>query len=192
MSIAEENLSVNMINYGIKKIPFFALPSGFKIRWFKPEDIDLWVKLTEAADKYNEINAALFYNEFCDDSSAWHERICFIGDETGKEFGTAAAWYNNDFLGEPWGRIHWVSIVPEMQGKGLAKPLMSAVCERLVSLGHEKIYLKTSTMRVPAINLYRKFGFVPDISNNHKKQIWENFMSETGIYFPKKNTMVEL
>ena len=63
--------------------------------------------------------------------------------------GTTTAWYNEDYRGLPFGRVHWVAIVPEMQGRGLAKPIMSAVCHRLRELGHGRAYLTTTTVRIP-------------------------------------------
>ncbi len=57
-------------------------------------------------------------------------------------------------------------IVPDLQGKGLAKPfkpLLSAVCTRLRELNFTRACLVTETARIPAINLCLKFGFVPEI-----------------------------
>lgn len=183
MSIVEKNVSVNMIRRDLDNLPSFSFREGFCSRWFEPEDVDLWVKLYTAADEYNKITPELFFDEFGEDTDIWHQRICFIEDDKGVALGTAAAWFNNDFQGESWGRIHWVAIIPEAQGKGLSKPMMSAVCERLKHLGHEKAYLVTSSARVPAINLYRKFGFMPDVSTSEKQQIWDEFEIETGIGF---------
>jgi GNAT superfamily N-acetyltransferase len=59
-----------------------------------------------------------------------------------------------------------------MQGRGLAKPLMSIVCRRLRELGHERAYLTTSTARIPAINLYLKFGFRPEIRDEEDRRAW--------------------
>jgi GNAT superfamily N-acetyltransferase len=55
--------------------------------------------------------------------------------------------------------VHWVAIVPECQGIGLGKALMTLLCQRLRELGHDQAYLFTSSERVSAIRLYLRFGF---------------------------------
>ena len=183
MSIFEKNISVTMIRTDFEDLHVYNLPADFSIRWFEADDVDEWVKLYSSADEFNTITTELFHREFGNDSRLWHDRICFILDEDQRYIATAAAWYDNDFQGQCWGRIHWVAILPEMQGRGFAKPLMSIICSKLKELGHEKVYLATSTARVPAINLYWKFGFVPDVSTSEKQSVWESFMRETGMQF---------
>ena len=87
--------------------------------------------------------------------------------------GTATAWSGDLFPGQPIGRIHWVAIVPDRQGQGLAKPLLAATCRRLRALGHERAYLTTSTARLPAINLYLLFGFQPLVGSPEAYQAWQ-------------------
>jgi ribosomal protein S18 acetylase RimI-like enzyme len=91
----------------------------------------------------------------------------------GQAIGTATAWFKDNFEGRRFGRVHWVAIVPEYQGRGLAKPLMSTICRRLQELGHDCAYLTTSTARLPAINLYRRFGFEPLIRTPEEADIWK-------------------
>jgi ribosomal protein S18 acetylase RimI-like enzyme len=67
-----------------------------------------------------------------------------------------------------------VAIIPERQGRGLAKALLSATCMRLRELGHTRLYLTTETPRLPAIALYLKFGFRPEIRNEADRRAWEN------------------
>jgi GNAT superfamily N-acetyltransferase len=65
-----------------------------------------------------------------------------------------------------------------MQGKGLANPLMSIICHRLRELGHSRFYLTTSTARIPAINLYLKFGFQPEINSNEDLLAWREISNK--------------
>jgi len=82
-------------------------------------------------------------------------------------------YFEDNHGGKSLGRIHWVAIIPQQQGSGLAKPLLTAICKRLKELGHSKTYLTTQSVRLPAINLYAKFRFTPVIDSDGDREIWE-------------------
>ncbi len=69
------------------------------------------------------------------------------------------------------GRIHWVAIRPEAQGKGLGKAAMSHALQELARW-HDRCYLVTSTERAAAITLYLKFGFLPDLRMEGAREKW--------------------
>ena len=101
-----------------------------------------------------------------------NQRQLYLLEESGQVIGTGTAWFNDNFQGQRFGRIHWVALLPERQGRGLAKPLMSALCRRLRELGHTRAYLSTSSARVPAIRLYRQFGFIPLAEGEQQAAAW--------------------
>ena len=104
------------------------------------------------------------------------QRQCYLLAPTGEVVGTGTAWFNNNFEGARWGRVHWLAILPEFQGRGLAKPLMTSICRRLGELGHEQVYLSTSTARPVAIGLYLKFGFEPLIQSPEDAVVWREIL----------------
>ena len=114
----------------------------------------------------------LFEKQFGTDTQLLSERQCFLCDRRDNIIGTASAWLDNHG-GKSLGRIHWVAIIPQQQGNGLAKPLLTLICKRLKELGHSKTYLTTQSVRIPAINLYAKFGFAPVIGTDGDREIWE-------------------
>jgi GNAT superfamily N-acetyltransferase len=144
MSVLERHVSVSMIRENLANIPQFRLPSGFTVRWFREGDMALWLQIHR-----------------------------FLIDNQGRAIGTATAWFDDNYNGRRYGRVHWVAIVPDMQGKGLAKPLMTIICNCLRELGHDRAYLTTSTKRFPAINLYYQFGFVPEIKDSQDRAVWD-------------------
>lgn len=178
MDAKQENISINMIRSDLEGIPSCPLPSSFSARWYQPGYKELWLKIQSSADKYNIITPELFDKEFGADPRLLAERQCFLFDIHGTAIGTATAWFNDNYQGQNYGRIHWVAILPEMQGHGLAKPLMSIVCNRLRDMGHKRAYLNTSTARIPAINLYLKFGFVPEIRSVEDLNIWRKLQKK--------------
>ncbi len=67
--------------------------------------------------------------------------------------GTVTAWYG--YWGEElYGRLHFLGILPEHQGKKLGKPLVGLAMRRMKELNHEKAYLTTDSTKLVAIRIY--------------------------------------
>jgi GNAT superfamily N-acetyltransferase len=180
MDIIKENLSINLYREHLELIPRYPLPQGYSFRWYQPGDEALWVEIYTKAEAYIKINAELFWKEFGEDKPGLQERMCFVLDDQQRGIGTATAWFNREYFGADSGRIHWVAIIPDAQGKGLSKPLMTTVLRKMRTLGHIRTYLVTSSARIPAINLYLKFGFVPEIRHEDDLNAWKGIQEYLG------------
>jgi GNAT superfamily N-acetyltransferase len=176
----EHNTPLTMIRPTLESLPEHPLPAGFGLRRYRPGDMDHWLLIHRLADRYNEVSASMFRAQFGDDDRLLAERQWYLIDESGTAVGTATAWLDEHFQGGRWGRVHWVAIVPALQGRGLAKPLLSAVCRRLRELGHERAYLTTSAARLPAINLYLQFGFRPLALDAADQECWADVLARLG------------
>ncbi len=172
MDILERNASVIMATAHLAQTPLNSFSDGYGMRWYQPGDEDTWVQVQGASDRFNTITRELFIKAFGTDETVLAERVGFLVDPASHAIGTATAWIDPHWHGKTVGQVHWVAIVPEYQGKGLAKPMLSAVCQRLLQLGQTEAYLETSTGRIPAINLYRSFGFEPVITNEADRALW--------------------
>lgn len=135
--------------------PVSPLPEGFSIRAYQSGDAFHWRAIHERADPFNSFDDSTFGAWFGDDEGILRARQKFLLAPDGKEIGTATAWFDSPEIG----RVHWVAILPEYQGRGLARPLLSVVGQTLQELGHTRAVLTTSYQRPIAIALYRKFGF---------------------------------
>jgi GNAT superfamily N-acetyltransferase len=173
MSFIEQNTKVVMERPSLAAIPEYGLPQGFALRWFQAGDAATWLQIQAAADHHNDIAADLFLRTFGNERTAHEQRICFLTTATGEPIGTAAAWWGEEGARGHRGRIHWVAIRPDFQGRGLAKPLLTAVCLRLRELEHTSAYLTTSAARIPALNLYYQFGFMPAIRDETEQAVWQ-------------------
>jgi len=176
LSAAERNLSVKMVRESLECIPELTVPADFSLRWYRRGDERHWFGIHAVTDVQNQITRELFQREFGTDERLLTERQCYLLDAGGNPIGTGTAWFDDDFVGTRVGRVHWVAVVPEYQGRGLAKPLMTAVCRRLSELGHKRVYLSTSTARLRAIQLYLRFGFVPLIRNEVEAAVWQELL----------------
>ena len=176
----EENVSLTMVREHLQDIPNCSLPSAYSLRSYQPGDEVAWREIQSVADQYNTITNELFEHEFGNNEQMLAKRQFYLLDSFQMVVGTATAWFKDDYLGRLYGRVHWVAIVPEYQGLGLAKPLMTTICVRLRELGHERAYLTTSSARLAAINLYLQFGFVPDLNNPADQLIWDSVAARLG------------
>lgn len=175
MTSSSKEFRVTMIREDLDGIPQFELPEGFSLRMYRPGDEADWLAVHRQADRYDEhIDYSLetFEGEFARDVEALSRRQYYLCQAAGRAIGTATAWLDSNYRGKVYGRVHWVAIVPEFQGRGLAKPLLTAVCNRLGELGHVRACLGTYSARTPAINLYLKFGFVPEINSQQDLEAW--------------------
>ena len=173
MAAPGNSQNVKMIRDTLHDIPSFAVPSSYSLRWYKSGDEENWYRIWKAADTVHPaVSADTFRRDFGQDEELLAKRQCFICDQKGIPVGTASAWFDNNYKGLAYGLVHWVAITQDEQGKGLSKPLLSAVLERLAALGHERALLTTQHYRLPAISLYLNFGFRPEIDGDRDMELW--------------------
>ena len=172
MSEKPRLVNITMVRENLDDLPEYELPKPYSFRLYQAGDEktfdDVWI----AADKEGQAREGLFEREFRANIDAVGERMCFLLDGEGRPVGTGTAWFNDDFEGTRWGVVHWVAMVPPHQGRALAKPLMSVILKRLGELGHDRVYLVTQTVRLPAINLYFGFGFEPFVKTPQDRENW--------------------
>ncbi len=173
-----EGYPVTMVLDPLGSPPTYPMPEGYSVRTMTELDIGLWTDIQRDAEPYLDIDAGLFAREFefnGDLDEAW-KRCLLLQNPRGLAIGTISAWFDPDFRGRDYGRIHWVSIRPAYQGKGLAKPMTSAAMQ-LLAKWHDRVYLRTQSKRIPAINLYMKFGFTPLIENEEDQRVWDDIIA---------------
>lgn len=153
-------------------IPDFPLPEGYAIRSFRCGDEAHWARIECAAGEFKTEEAALrhFRKEFGDHPAEMERRCLFVTDTQGVPIGTTTAWFG-PFDGRPMGRIHWVAVVPEHQGRKLSKPLLSAAL-RTMAVFHEEAYLTTQTTSYKAVGMYLNYGFEPAVREAKCRQGW--------------------
>ena len=154
-------IPLTMVRDHLDHLPSFGCPAGYAIRSFRRGDAEHWARVEAMACEFLSQDEALreFHEEFDPHASELEDHCFLLEANQGEVIGTAMAWYE-DFAGEVRGRVHWVGIVPAHQGRGLAKPLLSTVLNRLAR-SHRSAFLTTQTTSYRAINLYLNFGFVP-------------------------------
>jgi GNAT superfamily N-acetyltransferase len=174
------NQRIVMIRRTLEEVPSFTLPLDYAFRCYQPGDEAHWLNIHVAAEHHEPVNRELYARRFGTDPAVLARRQLFLLSPTARPIGTATAWHDPYFQGQNFGRVHYVAVVPDFQGRGLSKPLMTAVLLRLKELGYERAYLATSAARLPAIGLYLKFGFEPLIRGSDEEALWSTVMRGLG------------
>ncbi len=166
-------IPVTMLRRHLLNIPEAVLPEGFTMRTFQPGDEQLWAEIEQAAGEFDTQEQALlhFEKEFGHAQDQLTSRCFFLCNPQGIGIGTANAWFHPDYKGACWGRIHWVAIRPEYQGRKLSKPMVAHALRRL-SLSHDKAYLTTQTTSYIAVKVYLDLGFEPCIETETCTEGW--------------------
>jgi GNAT superfamily N-acetyltransferase len=174
----EANTPVKMLRSNLDKLPDFPLPPGFSFRWFRAGDEPEWVRIQTLSDQLNAISLKLFHSELSVSDLLPTTQFYLLAPNTAA-IGTATAW-SKELDGKRIGRVHWVAVVPEFQGRGLGKAVLSFCCRRLRELGYDQAFLSTSSARIPAINLYLNFGFEPLIATDEERLVWNDVLARAS------------
>ncbi|NUN93177.1 MAG: GNAT family N-acetyltransferase [Verrucomicrobiae bacterium] len=171
-----EPYAVMMRRASVEGLPRHSLRDGFRIRGYRTGDEAVWLAVQRSAERFLPITDDLFRKEFGIDEGRLQKCMLFLEDPEGRPIGTATAWHLPDRDAPDCGRVHWIAIAEGAQGAGLGKALMSAVCERLRAQGFRKLVLGTHVTRIPAINLYLAFGFLPEIRHADDLAEWRKLL----------------
>jgi GNAT superfamily N-acetyltransferase len=164
---------VVMVRPTLEDFPHYALPHPYTIRWYQTGDEVHWLDIKARSDLLHRVDEAYYQQTYGAHAALLPQRQAFLCDATGQPIGTATAWFE-PFAQQEYGKINWVLIVPEAQGRGLAKPLLTVIGQRLRELGHPRALLYTLVGRLPAIHLYQQFGFVPYLRNDTDVRAWQH------------------
>lgn len=170
-----KRIPLKMIRKNLKKIPTYDMPDGFTIRLFEDNDEENWARVEASVDEFPTEKEALahFEKEFGPYREEMKQRCLFVENDEGEIIGTTSAWYGDLYdNGKEIGRIHWVAIIPDYQGRKLSKPLLSKALELIASY-HDEVYLTSQTTSYQAVNMYLNYGFEPYITNDTDQEAWE-------------------
>lgn len=154
---------VIMVKTDTNIYPNFPLPEGFTLCGYQPGFEQFWADIMLATQQTDSLaeGLAIFQKDFLSRKDLLATQCLFVLDSAGRAVATASLWHGQHF-GAELPRIHWVAVSPEAEGKGLAKALLSRLCEIYNALGyHDFLYLCSQTWSYPAIHLYTTFGFRP-------------------------------
>ena len=74
----------------------------------------------------------------------------------------------------------WVSASPEHQGKGLGYQVSLAALLFIRESGYRETFLHTDDLRLPAIKIYLKLGFEPEVTHESHPARWQAVYAKLG------------
>jgi len=157
-------MGVLMIKEAPDNYPRYCLPDGYSFCMYESGRENDWAVLEAAVGEFNSTIEAVEYfrSTFMADEDELTKRCIFVKSQEGEIVATSTAWYGTLFDDEVMPRVHWVSVHPRHQGKGIAKALITKTLDIFSELGNKSpIYLTTQTWSYKAINIYLHFGFKP-------------------------------
>ncbi|MDA0991192.1 MAG: GNAT family N-acetyltransferase [Verrucomicrobia bacterium] len=171
MSTINPDHPIRLWRPNLQNVPAFAIPDGLSLKTYSPGCEAWWREIHDDVAPNFYSGGAVFTKYFGSDPEVLGQRMVFFCDGS-RPIATATAWYENGDDGESWGRVHFVAVVRDWQGRGVSKALLSDCCARLKHLGHTRACLHTQPARLPAINLYLQFGFLPQLRTPEETAIW--------------------
>lgn len=164
----------------LDEFPRVPLPAGYRLRAYRPGDEAHWIAMQQAAEPFFTVADDLFEKEYGGHRSELPGRMVFVETDAGDVVATASAWWEDKYNApSPRGRVHWVVVRPDHQGRGLTKPMMTAVLERMAAR-HDSAMLGTSSGRVWAVKVYLDYGFHPvpaELETPEILQAWQDVQS---------------
>jgi ribosomal protein S18 acetylase RimI-like enzyme len=167
-----------MVRDHMEHIPQHALPEGYVIRPILPGEEEVWAEIQRRAGGMDrKALLQVWENEYAPYSDELN-RVLMLTTAEGEVIGSVSAWFG-EIGGAEAGRIHWVAIVPEYQGRGLCKPMMTAAMN-LLKGKHAHAYLTTQTTSQRAIGVYLNFGFSPLTQTSEHREGWKLMAQRIG------------
>ena len=134
------------------------LPEGCSIRTCRPDELNVWKHLAaeeQYADSLTDYYERVYAGNGKDKSQDFFQRCLFLCNPSGKPVATGLIGLSYARSGFPVSTLGWFRVLPEEEGKGFGRALLSELLKR----SGFPLYLHTQPTSVCAIRLYSDFGF---------------------------------
>ncbi len=161
-SISKYNIIMKLDWEDVQAMPPSKLPEGYTIRAFQEGDERHWARIEVSVLEFEteEIAVAYFKEVFFPRKEKLQDRCLFLCNPEGIPVATANAWWVEGDLGHQ-AALQWVALMPEYQGLGLGRAIVSAALSLYPKLEPNlPVYLHTQTWSHVAVGLYHALGFV--------------------------------
>lgn len=164
----------------LEKIPKCSLAEGFTVRFFQPEDKQMWLDMCKEELLEGQAGEAEWKLCVTDFPTLMPERdIFFICDASGKAVATTTAFTMED--GD--GLLHMVAVNPEARGHKLGWSMTTFALQKLAWEGEAKqVRLKSDDWRKAAVLIYLRAGFQPVLFDVDMDKRWKALCDELNFH----------
>jgi|YelNatPaOPRAMG01_1025707.scaffolds.fasta_scaffold06740_2 ribosomal-protein-alanine N-acetyltransferase len=127
----------------------------FNIRPFSPNDLDAILEIQSACES-TAVWSSRDYVQLADDPMGMILVACYEVCASPRVVGFSAF-----HRVESEAELQNIAVNPGYRRQGIAKALIEDGCRRLYTAGVRKLFLEVRVSNLPALELYRKFGFAP-------------------------------
>ena len=160
----------------LKPLPEVVVPAGFELRPLRKEELAEWGMKLHPACGFSPKDEA-YFEIYLPRVIPGGIMVC-AEKSTGRIAASAAAQFSE---AEVPGGLGWVMALPEMRGRGLGAAVTAAAMVFGVKHGLKIMCLLTDDSRLPAINLYLKFGWRPWLCGEDMPERWRKILTALGI-----------
>jgi mycothiol synthase len=186
---SEKSISPQLLMwYGTEKEPEIGpLASGYHLRPFEEEDEEGWCRVLNAHTDLGRWDIERVRGELEGDLVRQGQQFALAGEVI---VATAGVYSRQRPEGEAW-EIGWVATRPEHRGKGLGGQVTAAAVKVALRQPRRPIFLLTDDARLPALKVYLKLGFVPDLRHSSYPERWRTIFGLLGdgyaVYQPESS-----
>jgi GNAT superfamily N-acetyltransferase len=160
-SIPYKNILMRIDHKDLLKITEPVLPEGYHFRFFGEGDEIHWARIETSVLEFDSESAAMAYfvRDYLPYLDELKRRCIFIINPDGLPVATTTAWFADRKAGYQ-ASIHWVSVCPDQQGRGLGRAVVQKALAIFPILDpREDAWLHTQTWSHVAVRLYHSLGF---------------------------------
>jgi mycothiol synthase len=154
---------LRMLRPHLDALPPLAVPSGYRLRTYRPGDELAWAAIMSAPDGIGRDWTAEKVRERLIDQPVFEPEGLFFATcdaEGGRPVASACAW-RGSLQEHITGTLHMVCALVEHRGHGLGRLVSLAVLHYLRERGFSACDLLTDDWRLAAIRTYLGLGFIP-------------------------------
>jgi mycothiol synthase len=164
------------------------MPAGYTLRTYRDGDAAAYVELMHGAgfETWTEAKAQRVFETMLPDGLFF-----IVHNATGALVATAAAQVRPREHHPLGGELGWVGTDCDHRGKGLGTIVCAAVTRRLLASDCATFYLLTDDLRLPAISVYLKLGWIPFLYLPEFEARWQAVCAGLGISYDSVETTTD-